>query len=151
MFAILDSSKSNGVAIPVYGSLVSTIGSLVDEKKKMSNYKPVLDNYIEKQFSSATAHKHLMSVLKHHFDEVSMNSKEVSKLFPTLKTLQYLFKFITVSRAIFNRNQSDKGDAVFKRDVSDFLTTFNQFMSKTSPEVIGAQTLALKVLPSRYH
>ena len=143
MFAILD-SKSTGVAIPVYGSLVSTIGSLVDEKKKLSNYRPVLDTYIEKQFSSATAHKHLMSVLKHHFDEVSINSTQVSKLIPTLKTLQYLFKFITVSRSIFNRNQSDKGDAVFKKDLLDFLTTFNQFMSKTSPEVIGAQTLALK-------
>ncbi len=68
-----------------YNAIVSTVALLVDEKKKYTNFRPVLDTYIEKQFSSIMAHKHLMSCLKHYFDEIDLNAGQISKIIPTMK------------------------------------------------------------------
>lgn len=86
MFAILE-MKSQTVSMLVYNALVFIINFLVDEKKKYTNFKIVLDTYIERQFSGTTAHKHLMMCLKHVFDELETNPSSISKIIPTLKAI----------------------------------------------------------------
>ncbi len=49
---------------------------------------------------------------------------------------------------IFPKSLSDfrfAADVLFKKDMLDFFTAFNAFMSKPSPKFIGAQTMALRV------
>jgi hypothetical protein len=69
----------------------------------------------------------------------------LASLLTCFQTLEYIFKLITASRILFNKQQPDKDDIWFKKDLLDVLSGFNQLMKKTSPEFIGAQTLALKV------
>jgi hypothetical protein len=41
--------------------------------------------------------------------------------------------------------KSPSADTTFKADVLDFFTAFNNLMTKNNPNLVGAQTLALKV------
>lgn len=148
MFSILDNTTSDqSVALLVYNAIVRIVGVLVDERKTYASFKPVLDTYIQTQFSGALAHKHLMTCLKHYFDSMEKNR---SQLMSTLKSLDYVLKFIISSRVVFNRTQAKREDIWFKKDLKEVFNSFNHLMSLDKKEFIGAQSAALKKFPSLF-
>eukprot|EP01114_Cavostelium_apophysatum_P014920 TRINITY_DN3977_c0_g1_i2.p1 TRINITY_DN3977_c0_g1~~TRINITY_DN3977_c0_g1_i2.p1 ORF type:complete len:1173 (+),score=379.10 TRINITY_DN3977_c0_g1_i2:1536-5054(+) len=148
LFGVLDAHAN--VAPLVYNAIVFIIGTLVDDKKNFSSFRPILDSYILNKFAGTTAHKHLMSCLKQYIDEIQQSSSKISKLIPTLKSMEYIFKFIIQSRVLFNKKQASREDIWFKKDLLDVLGGFNMLMKKKSPEFVGAQTLALKNFTSMF-
>ena len=78
-------------------------------------------------------------------------SDAATKMLPSLKSLEYLIKFIIASRLNFTKAQnSDKKpvgmtDDEFKAALSRIFDDFNKLMTKRTKEFAGAQSLALKV------
>lgn len=91
MFAILDAKEK--FSNLVYNALVFILGILVDERTSAyTNFRRVLDGYIEKQFAGKSAHKTLLNWLQQN-----MTKLEGGIIRDTMKALEYLFKFIVAS------------------------------------------------------
>ena len=71
----------------VYNAIVFLIVYLIDEKKKGTSLKPILDNYISDHFNLEQSHKHLISCLRHLFDIVKEQGP--TNIIPTLKVIYF--------------------------------------------------------------
>jgi len=88
---------------------------------------------MNQHFSSALAYKHLVSSLKTYLSDPTDTNRQ-KELRSSMKTLEYIFKFIIQSR-ILQRNQEKKNpnasqmDEAFRSQLKDLLevTTFSLF------------------------
>lgn len=83
LFSLLQSEGKNNAQLSVYNAIVFLIVYLIDEKKTGTNFKPILENYINQTFNLEQVHKSLINCLKHLFGGVKTEGP--TKIIPTLK------------------------------------------------------------------
>ncbi|KAJ8488189.1 hypothetical protein ONZ45_g14041 [Pleurotus djamor] len=152
LFGILVSPFNNSGEFDgaVFDALVIVLGIVQD--RRFSNFQPVLDVYIEKHFTCATASSRMI----HSMNRLLANPTSpecASPLRGALKVWYYIFKFIARSREIQKAKELGMGggatadhlEKTFKRELNNHLLEVNRMMSITSPpSVIGTQTIALQ-------
>lgn len=85
----------------VVDALVFIIGLISD--RKYQHFRPVLDVYIMENFCATLAYTKLMVVLKYYVDNANDSDEDFQhKLLKTMKSIEYLFKFIVRSRQLFS-------------------------------------------------
>ncbi|KAG8934388.1 hypothetical protein FRC01_003345 [Tulasnella sp. 417] len=150
LFAILGSSHNQDGEMDdlVFNALVMVLGIVQD--RRFHNFQPVLDVYIEKHFSCASASYHML----HSMNRLLANPADqhtASPLRAAIKVWHYIFKFIIRARELQKQREvginttSEHLDASFKREIQAHLNEVNKLMSESSdPALVGTQTLALQ-------
>ena len=152
LFAILVSSNNQSGEMDhlVFNALVTVLGIVQD--RRFSNFQPVLDVYIERHFTCASAASHMIHSMNRLLQDPTANDT-ASSLRAALKVWHYIFKFIARSRELQKAKELGMGggatadhlEATFKRELRAHLNEVNRMMSTTSPpSIIGTQTIALQ-------
>ncbi|RDX50021.1 cytoplasmic protein [Lentinus brumalis] len=152
LFAILVSGNNQSGEMDhlVFNALVTVLGIVQD--RRFSNFQPVLDVYIERHFSCASAASHMIHSMNRLLQDPTANDT-ASSLRAALKVWHYIFKFIVRSRELQKAKEIGMGggatadhlEATFKRELRAHLNEVNRMMSTTSPpSIIGTQTIALQ-------
>lgn len=144
MFSILDAKED--VADSVYDTLVFIIGIVVDDKaSQFSDFRNVLDDYVDQHFNGKKAHKTLMTCLQGILNKLD-SPQHARAIRDSMKALEYIFRFVVASRVLYTKvsfvSEADTGD--FKQNLMECLASFNALMMQTAPALIGAQATALK-------
>ncbi|GAM25576.1 hypothetical protein SAMD00019534_087510 [Acytostelium subglobosum LB1] len=147
LFAILETKR---VADPdlVFNVITWIIGLLVDEKtSRYTNFRPVLDIYIERHFTSTVAHNLLIGSLKR-----SLSNANFKTLMSSLKSMEYVLKFVVTSKLNYDHSVRPSGavNTSFKDDLTSVFNALSKLMERTEREYIGAQTIALKTFSSMF-
>jgi dedicator of cytokinesis protein 3 len=148
LFGILISSGNLGGQLDdlVFNALVAVLGIVQDHR--FSNFQPVLDVYIEKHFSCATASSHIIRSMNRLIADPA-SPENAQPLRSALKVWHYIFKFIARSRELQKAKEVGMGshstaehlESSFKRDLSAHLADVNRMMGSA---IIGTQTIALQ-------
>jgi len=150
LFAILVSSANQQGEMDdlVFNALVTVLGIVQD--RRFNNFQPVLDVYIAKHFSCASASYHII----HSMNRLLVNPtgpETAPSLRAALKVWHYIFKFIVRARELQKAKDVGLGatsehiEANFKREIWSHLSEISRLMTTTTPtSVIGAQTIALQ-------
>ena len=144
MCQILDANLENVESL-VYDAIVFVIGILVDEKtSRFTNFEPVLTAYIEKHFTSKTAHETLLRCFLKYLESTDTKAQIILQ---SLKAFTFLLKIIKKSYQLTKKDPHYPfhTDTAFKTSIRDLFSALNSLMTKTSPGLIGAQTVLLKV------
>lgn len=134
----------------VFNALVTLLGIVSD--RRFTNFKPVVDLYIDHHFSSTTASTHLLR----SFQNLLANPTSPDNAHPlrcSIKVWGYLMRFIVRSRELQRVKEanapssglmSDAIESKFKVDISSLLYRINHLMTTDSSSIIGTQTLAVQ-------
>lgn len=151
LFAILVSSRNQTGDMDhlVFNALVMVLGIVQD--RRFSNFQPVLDVYIERHFSCASASSHMIHSMNRLLQDPTA-SETASALRSAIKVWHYIFKFIVRSRELQKAKELGMGGATadhlestFKRELRAHLSEVNRMMSTTTPPaIIGTQTISLQ-------
>jgi dedicator of cytokinesis protein 3 len=155
LFKILSSPRNQGGEIDdlVFNALVKVLGIIQD--RRFTNFQPVLDVYIDKHFSCATASSHIIRSMNRLL--ANPNGPETATLLrAALKVWPYIFKFIAKSRELQKVKEIAVGggatathlDSNFKRELKSHLEEVNRMMCSTSSAIVGTQTIAVKKFTS---
>ncbi|KAH8828153.1 hypothetical protein DL96DRAFT_1602008 [Flagelloscypha sp. PMI_526] len=134
----------------IFNAFVRVLGIVQD--RRFSNFQPVLDVYIEKHFTCASASSHIIQSMNFLLANPTAN-ETASSLRAALKVWHYIFKFVMKSRelqkakegAVGGEAMADHLDASFEREIRSHLSEVNRMMGTTSPaSIIGTQTIALQ-------
>ncbi|CAB1319740.1 unnamed protein product [Coregonus sp. 'balchen'] len=143
---MMETSEKDTYDNLVFNALVFIITLIGDIK--FQHFNPVLETYINKHFSATLAYMKLTKVLNYY---VGHADKPVltEGLYPALKALKYLFRFIVQSRVLYLRfyGTSEDGDAFFNSIRTLFLS-FNTLMDKPLDEGVKIKGAILKYLPT---
>ncbi|KAF9264233.1 cytoplasmic protein [Marasmius fiardii PR-910] len=151
LFAILvsDINSSGEMNNLVFNALIFVLGIIQD--RRFSNFRPVLDVYIEKHFTCAAASSHIISSMNALLANPA--SENAGKLRSALKVWHYIMKFVVRARELQKAKEAGMGGGAtaehfegnFKRELRSHLTEVNRMMSTTTPaSIIGTQTIALQ-------
>lgn len=131
----------------VFHALVAILAIVQD--RRFANFKPVLDLYIERHFSSPLAYTHLMKALYRLLRDPG-GAEAGTTLRSSLKVMNNIFALVVRSRELQGLEEvrsgkpSDGMQANFKRELSRLLRQINILMQGPFPSsVIGAQTIAV--------
>jgi len=151
LFGILVSSNNQSGEMDhlVFNALVTVLWIIQD--RRFSNFRPVLDLYIEKHFTYAAASSHLI----HSMSRLVANPIDTEigpQLRAALKVWHYVIKFIARSRELQKIKEVGMGadataehlDANFKKELRAHLAEITRMISMNSPTIIGTQTIALQ-------
>eukprot|EP01132_Coremiostelium_polycephalum_P004848 gene4848-6043_t len=145
LFAILEAKKIGDPDL-VFNAISWIIGLLVDEKtSRYTNFRPVLDVYIENHFTSTVAHILLIGCLKRILSNANFKT-----LMSSLKSMEYILKFIVTSKRNHDKINPSYGYASFKNDLTSVFLALSTLMKRNEGEYIGAQITALKVFSSMF-
>ncbi|PLW31687.1 hypothetical protein PCASD_10913 [Puccinia coronata f. sp. avenae] len=134
----------------VFNALVTLLGIVSD--RRFTNFKPVVDLYIDHHFSSTAASTHLL----HSFQNLLNNPTSPKNAHPlrcSIKVWGYLMRFIVRSRDLQRITELsgpssglmlDAVESKFKLDFSTLLARINNLMTTDSSSIIGTQTLAVQ-------
>ncbi|ORY03265.1 hypothetical protein K493DRAFT_297523 [Basidiobolus meristosporus CBS 931.73] len=144
----------------VFAALVFVLNIVSD--RRFTNFRPVLDVYIENHFSSSRVSKHLISSMRKLLSDPT-DSTQAMGLRSSIKAWEYLFKLIVKSWGIHRaeekgKNLSNAGapmsspldDSVgsqseFKASLWGLFGDINGLMSLSTPlSILGTQTIALQ-------
>ncbi|KAL0072826.1 Deoxycytidine kinase 1 [Marasmius tenuissimus] len=144
----------------VFNALVFVLGIIQD--RRFTNFRPVLDVYIEKHFNCASASSHIIGSMNALLADPA--SDDAGKLRAALKVWHYIVKFVIRARELQKAKEAGMGGGAtaehfegnFKRELRSHLTEVNRMMSMTTPaSIIGTQTIALQnytsILPELAH
>ncbi|KAL7415449.1 hypothetical protein BDY24DRAFT_382988 [Mrakia frigida] len=150
LFAIMVANPSERVAVEglVFEALITVLGIVQD--RRFMNFKPVLDAYIDKHFSSASVWNQLIRSMSG-----LLADKSSKQLRAAIKVWHYVFRFISRSRDLQKYKDAGMGgtserlrehlDSSFKSGLALLLRDFNDLMTMTEPSsIIGTQTIALQ-------
>ncbi|KRZ77500.1 Dedicator of cytokinesis protein 1 [Trichinella papuae] len=127
----------------VFDALVYVIG-LVGERR-YHNFKAVLDSYLLLHFSAALAYQKLIPIFKDYIDKVEECS---NKLLKTLKSLEYLMKFIVRSRNLYVQLKgSNAGKERFHELICSLFISLTTLMLYQTDWSLLCQGAALKYIP----
>lgn len=125
--------------------------------KKYQHFQSVLDLYINESFSSTLAYEKLINVLERHFlNAFNSIEKEQNplqpnddsserKLYKTIKSLQYIIKFIIRSRILYANMFEDRDKFAFETRLEELMGLFVQLIAMPSP-LLRSQGAILKYL-----
>ncbi|KAI7952095.1 hypothetical protein MJO28_007779 [Puccinia striiformis f. sp. tritici] len=138
----------------VFNALVTLLGIVSD--RRFTNFKPVVDLYIDHHFSSTTASNHLLQSFQCLLNNPT-SPENAHPLRCTIKVWGYLMRFIVRSRELQRLKElsapssglmCDAVESKFKVDISTLLGRINNLMTTDSSSIIGTQTLAVQHFPS---
>jgi dedicator of cytokinesis protein 3 len=86
----------------VFDALVTVLGIVQD--RRFTNFKPVLDVYIDKHFSSASVWNQLIRSMS-----MLLADKSSKQLRAAIKVWHYIFRFISRSRELQKRKDAGMG------------------------------------------
>ncbi|CAH1397385.1 unnamed protein product [Nezara viridula] len=130
----------------VFNCLLHIIGLVSD--RKYEHFEPVLDLYIKEGFCATLAHHKLLAVLKDLFENLSLSDSEREILLKTMKSLQYIMRFIVRSRVLFAELNGGKDEEEFTEALTDVLQSLGFLMRSNSDTILLIQGACLKYLPS---
>lgn len=143
LFEILD-SKLPALEYNVFIALTSVIEMLTDEKKQRENHKPILDSYVTHHFKSLAAQENLLTHLRQYFMEYE--KKKSTELIYTIKSLEYILKFIIQSRLLCLSQGGTTDTQSFKGKLLDFFAQINKLLRNKERQYVGIQTTIVKKL-----
>ncbi|KAF7726957.1 hypothetical protein EC973_008152 [Apophysomyces ossiformis] len=147
-------------------AIICVLGIVQD--RRFSNFRPVLDVYIDQRFSVEEANKqsensktrNLYGVKEEMTYEQMLkgmlrlctnpsDSKKAKRLRSSMKVWDYIFRFIVRSREMQKHNEEDGErslrDIMFKEELQQLVSLITHMMSPDQPSaMIGTQTLALQ-------
>ena len=129
----------------VFDALIFIIGLISD--RKYQHFRPVLDVYIDQNFSATLVYYKLIVVLKSYIDRVNSKNENQEVLLRAMKSLEYIFKFIVRSRVLFAALNGGKGKTQFEESLKDLLQSITSMMTSTSDESLLVQGACLKYFP----
>ncbi|XP_028968827.1 dedicator of cytokinesis protein 1 [Galendromus occidentalis] len=132
----------------VFECLVFLIGLISD--RKYQHFRPVLDLYIQKNFSATLAYNKLIIVLRYYVEHLSMNSLNEPQggiHLRAVKSLEYLLKFIVHSRKLFAHLNEDNDAESFEESLDSLLCSITTLMNYKSENVTEIQDACLKYFP----
>ncbi|CAE6444733.1 unnamed protein product [Rhizoctonia solani] len=149
LFAMLVSSLNARGELDdlVFSALVTVLGIIQD--RRFNNFEPVLDVYIDQHFSCAAAAGHMIHSMNRLLSSPS-GEDTASPLRAALKVWHYVFRFIVRARQLQQVHEVGMGitsehlEGAFKREILGHLNEVNKVMARTSPDIIGTQTIALQ-------
>ncbi|XP_014253314.1 dedicator of cytokinesis protein 1 isoform X3 [Cimex lectularius] len=147
LFNIIQDSKTESCDNMVFECLLYIIGLVSD--RKYQHFQPVLDLYIQESFCATLAYNKLLKVLKYHVDNsdfINPHNKDI--LLKTMKSLQYIMKFIVRSRILFSELNGGKDEDEFMFALRDVLQSFVALMSDNSDATLVLQGTCLKYFPT---
>ncbi|KAJ3793565.1 hypothetical protein GGU11DRAFT_850156, partial [Lentinula aff. detonsa] len=134
----------------VFNAIVIVLGIIQD--RRFSNFRPVVELYIEQHFGWAAASSHII----HSMNRLLVNptdTENATQLRNALKVWHYIIKFIARSRELQRAKELAMGsgataehlESAFKRELRAHLEEVNRMMSTLTPlSIIGTQTIALQ-------
>ncbi|KAK9764626.1 Deoxycytidine kinase 1 [Basidiobolus ranarum] len=145
----------------VFAALVFVLNIVSD--RRFTNFRPVLDMYIENHFSSPRAAQHLITAMRKLLSDPTDSSKAMG-LRSSIKAWEYLFKLVVKSWGIQKAEEKGKiitdssgslsptiaentedSETKFKASLWGLFEDINRLMSLTDPlSVLGTQTIALQ-------
>lgn len=140
-------------------AMVWVLGMIQD--RRFSNFRPVLDVYIDQRFAEQQQQQQQQKIPKHDYvyDRLlkaisrlctdTGDPKKAKQLRTSMKVWEYLFRFIVQSRLMQQQTEEDGErelrSIVFKEELEQLLEKINKLMSPDQPSsMIGTQTLALQ-------
>ncbi|KAI8393718.1 uncharacterized protein BYT42DRAFT_609489 [Radiomyces spectabilis] len=153
-------------------AMIWVLGIVQD--RRFSNFRPVLDVYIDHRFSTSTSNaslsssddalsstkpRYLLGKVELTCDEMLKgmlrlcanpgDPRKAKRLRSSMKVWDYLFRFIVRSRLLQQQNEEEgeRGlrDIMFKDELQQLLDLITQIMNPDQPNaMIGTQTLALQ-------
>ncbi|XP_064631450.1 dedicator of cytokinesis protein 1-like isoform X3 [Lineus longissimus] len=144
---LMQHSESDYYDNLVFDALVFIIGLISD--RKYNQFRPIMDDYIETEFSATLVYNKLINVLKFYVDRAEeKESGYQDNLLKALKSLEYVMKFITRSRLLFAALNEGRGKQQFEVALKQLFEALNILMLYTSNTTVLQQGAALKYLPT---
>lgn len=145
LFAILmENTDSNTYDNLVFDSLLFILGLISAEKYQ--HFRPILDTYIENNFSATLAYDKLITVLRSYIESANDGNARYT-LFKTMRSLEYIFKFIVRSRELFSQLNEGKGKQQFEMSFKQLLQAINVMMLYTTENTMRVQETTLRYFP----
>ncbi|XP_073969012.1 dedicator of cytokinesis protein myoblast city isoform X3 [Rhodnius prolixus] len=147
LFNILQTSTSYTLDDTVFSCLLYIIGLVSD--RKYEHFQPVLDLYIKESFCATLAYNKLIAVLKEHIENANSPDREEREiLLKTMKSLQYIIKFIVRSRILFSELNGGKDEEEFATSLKNMLISTSALMVYNTDSTLVVQAASLKYLPT---
>ncbi|KAM6981344.1 dedicator of cytokinesis protein 3 isoform 2-T2 [Aplochiton taeniatus] len=147
LFSILDDNTDKYGPL-VFQSLVFIINLLRDSK--YYHFRPVMDLYIQKHFAGALAYKELIRCLKWYMDR-SAEAVRQDHIQEAMRALEYLFKFIVQSRALYSRATCGMEEEQFRSSIQELFQSIRFVLSldsRNSETLIFTQAALLNSFPA---
>ncbi|GAA5840554.1 hypothetical protein JCM9279_007363 [Rhodotorula babjevae] len=154
LFGILTSTANSTGELDdlIFQALVVIFGFV--SGKRLTNFRPVLDLYVSRSFSSSAAAAHIIGQLQRLLRSPA-SPETATTLRSSIKVLRWLLRLVVRSREIQRAKEPGFGttastlEAGFKSDISAVLKQVNTLMRTTSPpSIIGTQTLVVQHFPT---
>lgn len=141
LFEIIESKNAN-ICHTAFVALINAIEMLTDERKQRSNYRHLLDVYIENCCKATSLHEDLLTILVEYFG--SYDKMSSTDLITTIRSLEYLLKFIIQSKTMNSNETSDSQN--FKAKLLKFFDHINTLLRNQNRQYVGLQTTIVKKL-----
>ncbi|XP_071039760.1 dedicator of cytokinesis protein 1 isoform X2 [Parasteatoda tepidariorum] len=128
----------------VFEALIFIIGLVSD--RKYHHFRPILDLYIKENFSATLTYNKLIVVLKQYVDNAGLKENQ-EILLRTMKSVEYIFKFIVRSRQLFAALNEDKGREQFELSLKELLHSLTAMMLYVTDSTLLVQGACLKYFP----
>jgi len=156
LFSILmENSDSELYDNLVFEALIAVIEMVTGDKFKQ--FIPVLEVYINENYSATLAYNKLLVVFKDYVEAATGNrtsstlpisaletKRKTEKLAQATNSLQFLFKFVVRSRMLFSALNGGKGAEPFESMLKEVLFSLVKLMFGSQPELQRIQESCLK-------
>lgn len=149
LFDILrESDTADGLVSSIDNAVFACLLRLVEVVFVSDTYRhfqSVLDVYINESFSATLAYKKLINTLSHRIDTYMASENDVC-LYPTVKNLPYVIKFIIRSRTLHKNLEDNRDDDEFEASLRNLLAKFVA-LAASDKELMRSQGAVVKYLP----
>ncbi len=155
LFSILmENSDSELYDNLVFEALIAVIEMVTGDKFKQ--FIPVLEVYINENYSATLAYNKLLVVFKDYVEAATGNrngslptsvleiKRKTEKLAQATNSLQFLFKFVVRSRMLFSALNGGKGAEPFESMLREVLLSLVKLMFGSQPEIQRIQESCLR-------
>ncbi|XP_049341467.1 dedicator of cytokinesis protein 3-like isoform X2 [Astyanax mexicanus] len=146
LFSLLDDNIDKYGPL-VFQSLVFIINLLRDPR--YYHFRPVMDAYIHNQFAGALAYKELIRCLKWYMDR-SAEVVRQDHIQDAMRALEYLFKFIVQSRALYSRATCGLEEEQFRASIQELFHSIRFLLSldgRNAETLVVTQAALLNSFP----